>query len=128
MSTDAPWRVYMDEWMAVWTSDALGPEGRAECLRHFQGKYQGRVREQDWRVVAAIFGMEMQRSPSCVQLYAPNLQGEYKDRDYALAQVDSLDCLGRDAEMVQRGSDREQVLLDYSRKMLRDAGVDGGKG
>jgi hypothetical protein len=128
MSTpDAPWRVYLPEWLVVWISDALGPEGRSECLQHFQDKYQGRVREQGWRVIPAVLGMEPSRSPSCVQLYVPNLQGEYKDQDYALAQVISLACLDRDAEMVQRGSDREQALLSYSKKMLRDAGAGGGK-
>ena len=53
MSTpDAPWRVYLAEWVTVWTSDAAGPEGQAEALQHFRGKYRGRVRDEDWRVAA----------------------------------------------------------------------------
>ena len=129
MSTpDAPWRVYMDEWLIVWTGDAPGPEGQAECLSHFQVKYQGRVRERDWRVVPGIRGVELARAPYCLQLRLPNLRGEYKDQDCALAQVASVSCPGRNAEVVRRGSAQERELLDYGRKMLPAVAVKGGKG
>ena len=48
------------------------------------GEVQGRVRDEDWRVVPAIHGMELARSPYCVQLYLPNLQGEFKDEADAM--------------------------------------------
>ena len=36
MSTpDAPWRVYLPEWLFAYTCDSLGWEGQEECRQHF---------------------------------------------------------------------------------------------
>lgn len=120
MSTpDAPWRVYLAEWVTVWTSDAVGLEGQAEALQYWREKYRGRVRDEDWRVVPAFAGRELECPPYCVRLRLPNLQAEYKDA--ADARWSFTTHAGQDEapRVVQRGSPEEQALLDYSRKMLK---------
>lgn len=120
MSTpEAPWRVYLAEWVTVWTSDAAGPEGKAEALQHFRGKYRGRVRDEDWGVVPAFAGRELECPPYCVRLRLPNLQGEFKEEATAnLLARKVRDDLELSPQVVQRGSEQEQALLDYGKKML----------
>ena len=125
---DATWRVYLCEWLIVWTSDADGPEGLDQCWDHFERTYKGRVRGEDRRVVPAIIGAEPGGHPYCLQLWLPNLRGEHKDRDLAdcladeIAEAPPYGGAGLWLEVVQRGSAEEQVLLDYGKKMLPDAG------
>ncbi len=123
--SDATWRVYLPEWVTFYTSDATGPEGQAECQAYFERKYKGRVRDEDWRVVPSIHGMELARSPYSVQLCLPNLRGEFKDRMDALALPSGH---SPEARIVQRGSAEEQALLEYGVKMLPASEVNGGKG
>ncbi len=121
MSTEPTWRVYLHEWLAVYTSDATGRDGVAECSDVFRRKYRGRVRDEDWRVV--IPGPAARDQPRCVQLRRPNLHGEFKDYSDAVQLASELlDDRGGTAHVVQRGSDEERELLDYGRKMLPDAG------
>lgn len=123
MSTpDAPWRVYLAEWVTVWTSDADGPEGKAEALQHFREKYRGRVRDEDWGVVPAFAGGELECPPYCVRLRLPNLQGEYKDEADARWSFTVHAGQEESPRIVRRGSEQEQVLLDYGRKMLPATG------
>lgn len=103
------WRVYLAEWLIVYTSDSSGPEGVDECWDHFAGKYKGRVREDHRRVVPAITGRLGAEGPYCLQLHLPNLQSESRDR------IDGC-VIG---VQVQRGSPAEQELLDYGKKMLK---------
>jgi hypothetical protein len=118
---DATWRVYLTEWLIIWTSDASGPEGMAECVEHFERKYRGRVRAGDRRVVPAITGRGGGTDgPYCLQLKLPNLRGEYKDREDA--EKKSFLLYAKYAALVQRGSAEEQALLDYGKKMLPGAG------
>jgi hypothetical protein len=125
MSTEPTWKVYLPEWLIVYTSDAAGGlEGGAECRQHFHGKHRGRVRGEDWRVVPAIAGAERERHrPYCLQLRLPNLHGEFKDYSDAVQLASELvDDRGGVAHVVQRGSPEERELLDYGRKMLPGAG------
>ena len=105
-SPDATWRVYLAEWLIVWTSDADGPEGVDECWDYFERKYKGRVREEDRRVVPAIIGRGGGATgPYCVQLRLPNLQGEYKDEaDARELSVERVLMAGEAVSAVQRGS------------------------
>ena len=113
---DATWRVYLAEWLIVWTSDAFGPEGAGECRAHFGRRYKGRVREEDWRVEPAVPGRVVS-GQQCLQLRLPNLQGEFKLR----ADVPVTGYV-EGGHLVQRGSAEEKELLAYGKKMLPDAG------
>jgi len=119
-SPDATWRVYLAEWLIVYTSDELEVIGQRECEAVFARKYQGRLRDGDWRI----------RNPGAfrpgrrvLQLRLPNLKGEYKDNADAVALASELMDAHPDGpcDVVHRGSAGEQALLDYSRKMLPDA-------
>jgi hypothetical protein len=123
MSTEPTWRAYLPEWLIVYTSDAGGPEGLDECWGCFARKYQGRVRAEDYQVMPAITGRAGSDGPYCLQLRLPNLHGEFKDYSGAVALASELvDGRGGTAHVVQRGSAEERVLLDYSTRMLPDAG------
>jgi hypothetical protein len=115
MSTEPTWKVYLPEWLIVYTAGVSGTEGRDECRRHFDGRYQGRMRSEDWRLVNTQYPQ--------LQVRLPNLHGEFKDYSDAVALASELvDDRGGTAHVVQRGSAEEKALLDYSRKMLPDAG------
>jgi len=126
MSENATWRVYLPEWLTVYTSDASGSlDGGLDCLSWFRRSYSGRVRLEDHRVVPAAAAAEMDSyRPYCLQLRLPNLKGEFKDRNQA---ADLLQAMGGTDGLVRCGSPQEQALLDYGRKML-PAGENGGKG
>ncbi len=124
--SDATWRVYLNEWVTFYSSDAFGPDGQAECLQYFRRKYRGRVRDEDWRVVPGAGVERAARFPYCVQLYLPNLRGEFKDE--ADARMLRLEHIGEAVSVVQRGSPQEQDLLAYGTKMLPASEVNGGKG
>lgn len=120
MSTpDAPWRVYLRDWVVVYTSDELEVPGRRECEAVYAEKYAGRVQTEDWRIRPAG---QMRPSHQCLQLFLPNLKGEYGDRNPA---ADLLQAMGSGGWLVRRGSAEEQELLDYGKKMLP---VTGGGG
>lgn len=125
MSTEPTWRVYLTEWLFAYTADALGVAGDDECLSVFRRRYEGRVSDEDWRVVPAIRGRPSEvRS---LQLRMPNRRGEFKDYNDAVRLASDLldqDPAGGNAVavVVQRGSDEEKALLDYGKKKLPDAG------
>src|SRR6185437_6577525 len=50
MSAEPAWRVYLPEWLAVYTAGYMGDPGEQECRKYFARKYGGRVRDEDWRV------------------------------------------------------------------------------
>lgn len=126
MSTEPTWRVYLPEWQFVYTSDVLGEPGIDECLIFYRQRYEGRVREEDWRTVPAVMGARGPQ-PQALQLRLPNLRGEFKDYDTAVEwashladQIPSGDQVA--VVVVQRGSVEERELLEYGKKMLPDAG------
>jgi hypothetical protein len=120
------WKVYLAEWLTVYTSDRVGQEaGEAECREYFTGKYAGRVRDADWRFTVFLPDAESLVSdrPVCLQLRLPNLHGEFKDySDAVQAASELLDDRGGTAHVVQRGSAEERALLDYGKKKFPDAG------
>lgn len=118
MSTEPTWRVYLREWLAVYSCEGDSPE----CWDHFAAKYAGRVRDEDRRVRVTDTGQRL-------ELSLWNRRGEFKDSEDAkmLAldlevgwhgpHLDSGPC-----RVVQRGSDEEKELLAYGKKKLPDAG------
>jgi hypothetical protein len=112
MSENATWRVYLPEWLIVYSSNAFTEQGKAECLQHFADRYAGRVREEDWRVVCSVTS-KPGGWPYLLELRLPNLRGEFKDRQ----DVPVYDA--EDAYLVRRGSAEEQALLEYGKKMLK---------
>jgi hypothetical protein len=112
VSTEPTWKVYLPEWLAVFSVAGDGPE----CWDHFAGKYAGRVRDEDRRV-------KVEPDHQVLQMRLPNLQGEFKDRADALALARDLEPdSGQAVRIVQRGSAEEKALLEYGTKMLPDAG------
>jgi len=126
-SPSATWRVYLREWLIVYTSDAAGPEGVDECWDHFAGKYKGRVRDQD-RQVAATSSDRPGAYPYRLELRLPNLKGEYKDEADAVLLSAEHAGIEEQPRVVRRGSPEEQELLGYGRKMLPAAGTDVSTG
>lgn len=114
MNSEPTWRVYLREWLTVYTAGYMGDVGEQECLEHFAAKYAGRVRDEDRKVVSA--------APDwwpVLKLNLWNLKGEYRDRNPA---ADLLQAMGSNGHLVRRGSDEEKELLAYGKKMLPDAG------
>lgn len=108
MSTEPTWRVYQPEWLTVYVPD--GQEDGQKAWDRFAAVYQGRVRDEDVRVL---------EDPHVqLQVRLPNLKGEFKDRDEAMDWYIQLPH----AQLVQRGSEQEKELLAYGKKMLPDAG------
>lgn len=129
MPDEPTWRVYLSEWLTVYISDADGPEGVDECWDYFASRYRGRVAVEDLRVMATSPDRPGSGAyPYCLQLWLPNLKGEFKDRDLAdkladeIAEVPPYGGAGLMLAVVQRGSDEEKALLEYGKKMLPDAG------
>lgn len=116
---DATWRVYLREWLTVYTSDQLEVPGMAECKAHFAEKYEGRVRPDDMRWRGAS-GFRPQRY--CLQLNLWNLKGEFKDEADAVLRLAEHAGLEEKPRVVPRGSAEEQALLEYGKRKLPDAG------
>jgi len=112
MSAEPAWRVYLPEWLAVYTAGYMGDPGEQECRKYFARKYGGRVRDEDWRVrPGGPDGWPV------LEVRLPNLRGEFKD------EAEATDCWIElpHARMVRRGSAEERELLDYGKKKLPDA-------
>lgn len=122
---DATWRLYVREWVCVYTSTASGTEGQDECRELFEKTYRGRVLDSEWRVVQGSHALF-----AWLELFLPNLAGEFRDWAAAdelsdeLAEVNSPAALS--VFIVQRGTREERELLDYGRRRL-PAGANTGK-
>jgi hypothetical protein len=119
VSTEPTWKVYLPEWLAVYTAGAFGISGEAECKYVFDRRFAGRVREEDWRLEAGSV-------TSRLELRLPNLHGEFKHYSDAVGLASELvDDRGGVAHVVQRGSPEEKALLEYGKKKLPDASQEG---
>lgn len=103
------WRVYLQDWVIVYTSDEIGEKGVAEAQKLFSEKYLGRVRSAH----VAIYSHGPKYS-AVLKLYLPLLRGEFKSRDAA---QDEADVLGG-AEVVQRNSAADYKLREYGVKKV----------
>ncbi len=108
---DATWRVYLREWLTVYTADVTGSDGRDECQRHFWSKYRGRVRGEDVMYVNTQYPQ--------LQLRLPNLKGEFKDEADARWSFTVHAGQEEAPRVVQCGSPQEQALLEYGVKMMK---------
>lgn len=112
------WRVYMWEWVAVYTSDVAGDDGYTECWDYYGSAYEGRLRLDGYRVSDPVPGT------LCVlEINRPNLCGEYKIRERAEDHGDELASQfagEHGVHVVARNSPQERALLDYGIKKLRD--------
>jgi hypothetical protein len=112
----AVYRVYLDEWIIVYTSQARGDDGVQECEDAFAERWKGRVQDGHHRIIPAS-----SRNPgqweSQVQLRLPNRRGEYAARENAEKLARDL---GPGARIVERWSPEEDALLSYGKRRLRD--------
>lgn len=119
MSAEPTWRVYLQEWLTVYTAGYMGDPGKRECWEHFDRKYAGRVQLEDRKVVSEAPGWF-----PALKLRLFNRRGEFKDPAEADREATRIfdPPAGCTPEVVRRGSAEEQALLDYGKKMLPDAG------
>lgn len=101
------WRAYQREWIVSYTSDLAGKEGQDEALRVYEERWMGRITPGDSR-------MEAVGGHTQILLFLPNLKGEFRERDDALA-ICPADTT---VDIVESGSPEERVLLDYGKRML----------
>jgi len=124
MSTPVAWRVYVQDWIVVYTSDAVAPEGQEEAQRVFAERWAGRVEEGDF-TFQFIPSLHVQ-----IWLRIPVLQGEWRAEPDAEAHAQRIRASEREVraqglrlpglpEIVESGSAEERALLDYGKKKLR---------
>jgi hypothetical protein len=126
---DAIWKVYVQDWTIAYSSDARGEDGKAECQRVLEERWNGRVELED----VFIRTVGSHHPPYCIWLRLPQLQGEWKSRERAEAQAREITGTLRQyppleggeglrlpglPEIVVSGSAEERVLLDYGKRML----------
>lgn len=108
---DDLYRVYHREWVLVYSSAATGDEGTTEVVKHFEEKYQGRIRDADWQPL--LLGPHQ---ASELTLHLPVLKGEFKKLAHATHLAMTFDVAH--TEVVIRNSKEERALLDYGKRKL----------
>lgn len=106
------WKVYQREWVTVFTSDLSGKAGIPACRGKFASSFEGTVLESEWRVVP------FPEAPAMLQLFIPNLKGEYRSIHDAADHRQQIEAAGGIVVTVAHGSLEEKALLDYGRKKL----------
>lgn len=110
--TDDLWRLYTWQWVIVYTTDATGEQGDAEAREFFNNRYEGRVRDCEWRI-ASFPGWS-----SVLCLLLPTMVGEFKQRE--IAEGISLEYPTKDQPtLVVRNSADDHRLREYGIKKLR---------
>lgn len=110
--TDDLWRLYTWQWVAVYTSDSIGTDGELEAIEEFKTVYQGRVRNDEWKVYS--YGPKWS---SVLQLRLPTMVGEFKYR--TIAEGVSLECpAALQPTLVVRNSADDHRLREYGRRKL----------
>jgi hypothetical protein len=112
-------KVYMWDWIAVYTSDSDGNAGTVECLETYSDKYQGTVRDNQHRIEPAG-----ESWPSSLLLYVPALQGEFSDEADAEKHQGRLRSVMGNANETQvaivvAGSDADKYLATYGKRKLQ---------
>ena len=105
--TPDTWRVYLSEWIIK-----ASEEEREKIEQIFAEKYEGRVREDDMRIVR--FG-----SLWVLELFLPNVIGEFKHRELAEEYV-AHGFADKDVTLVSRNSKPDQDLRNYGVLKLPD--------
>lgn len=109
-------KVYLPEWLTVYTSEEVGDKGRQECEVYFSSKYEGRVRQEDIGYEATS-AYSPDQWPWRLKLQLPNIKGEFKTRVLAEEYVRRQGWQDR-ARVVARNSRDEYALKDYGVKKL----------
>lgn len=111
------WRVWEQHWLIVYTSEAEGDDGIQECQHYFQDKYEGNVRDSEWRVVPADAYCD-----ATLQLKLPTVVGEYRDREQAEELRDELADADPDNKyplwVTELGSPADKDLETYGQRKL----------
>lgn len=112
----APLRVYLQEWLIVYTSAAQGEAARKECGDVYNRMYDKRVRSDHAKLIPAS-QEEPDRWEWQLQLFLWNLRGEFTS---ALDAAELASLLGDKTVTVRRYSTEEDDLLAYGKRRLRD--------
>lgn len=110
------YRVWVPEWLVVFTSSASGESGLLEAQQHFASKYDERVRAEDVRYESTSASAPAEY-PARLLLRLPNVKGEFKFRDAAESYAQGKDG----STVVARNSREEYALREYSIKKLSRA-------
>jgi hypothetical protein len=116
------WRVYVTEWVTAYTSDGTDEAGAAETRAWLEATYAGRVQAEDLELVLITAKQDDGPfSPAHVsgRVRKPNLRGEWKNREDAdehAARIEAAEDVI--PEVVGAGTQEEQALLDYGKRML----------
>lgn len=105
------WRVYCKDWLIVFVA-----EDDKDIDEYFLDKFDGRVRDEDHRIITWAEG-----SARALELYLFNLKGEFKHREQAELFANTEFAESRSPTVVPRSSRAEQELKDYSKRKLISA-------
>lgn len=110
-------RLYRREWVIVWSDIRAEGETSADVTRrateHAIARYDGRVHDEDLRISLHGGGRD---TVVYVELFLPNLKGEFKTRALAEAHASNWGH----ADIVVRNSPEDHELRAYGVKMLPD--------
>lgn len=73
------WRVYQREWTAVYSSDATGGDGRAECERRLQAVCQGGIVPREACRIVPWSSTDQGEWPWQLEVELLVLKGEYRE-------------------------------------------------
>lgn len=113
---NSTWRVYTKEWLPVWR-DCM--ESGAQTM--LAQKYEGRVKDEDWKITEDDEGMDW-----VLSLRLWNVKAEWKTKE--LADTHALELAattGEEPEVVARNSRKEHVLANYGKLLLPKKKNDG---
>lgn len=106
------WRVWVPEWLIVFTSTKPGDAGEVEAKEFFLAKYHERVRDEDVRYTPIS---QKRAYGTRLELRLPNIKAEFKHKAdaeaYAASQFPG-------ATIVARNSRDEYALREYGNKKL----------
>jgi hypothetical protein len=109
------WKVYVKDWLIVFTSPTDSELGMAECSVVFDDKFDGRVKESDSRITP-MFDTGLTKYYLELRLWNP--VGEFKTEELAKDFAVSVYTAHPEFLIVGRNSRDEQVLQDYGKVKL----------
>jgi len=109
------WRVYHHEWITVFRSQHHGLLARKEIDNFYGVKYKGRVKPEDVRVIPTS-PKNQDEWPWLLQLFLPNMRGEFRDEVDARAYAKSMDFTA--PVVVIKNSLLDHQIRQYGVKML----------
>lgn len=106
------WKVYVKDWLIVYTSDSDSELGMAECSVEFDEKYEGRVSEGDTRTTPMF---DTGITKYYLELCLWNPLGEFKTEELAKDFACTVEKSHPEFLIVGNNSRGEQVLQDYGK-------------